>query len=157
MFGRPDGPGLRLPGSVGIGDMAAYYPRLYAYVTRHHPRPSRAGRLRERPGTIGTEADRQARGLRWGRPHRVLTDLCVFEFGPGRPGRWWRPCTKAESLEEVAAATGFAVTLAPEAGTTPAPTADELTTLSAVDPDGLRYLEILGARDRRQALRALLS
>src|SRR6478736_4244577 len=37
MLRRPDGSVLRLPGSVGISDMAAFYPRLYAYVPRHQP------------------------------------------------------------------------------------------------------------------------
>src|SRR5690349_17625976 len=80
---RPDGSVLRLPGSVGISDMAAYYPRLYAYVPRHQASafPERVDFV-SAPGTLGTEAQRRERGLLWGRPYRVVTDLCTFEFGP---------------------------------------------------------------------------
>src|SRR4051794_17509060 len=78
---RADGTVFRLPGSVGISDMAAFYPKLYAYVPRHVP-----SAFLERvdfvsaPGTLGSAEDRRRRGLLWGRPFRVLTDLCIFGF-----------------------------------------------------------------------------
>lgn len=153
---RPDGSTLRLPGSVGISDMAAFYPRLYAYVPRHQPSafPRRVDFV-SAPGTLGTEDERRARGLLWGRPYRVITDLCVFEFL--KNGRIHvASLHEGRSHEEVAAATGFAVAPAPETATTPPPTGDELAALAAVDPSGLRYLEVLGARDRQAYLRGLL-
>src|SRR5690606_40484753 len=144
-------PKLRLPGSVGIGDMAAFYPKLYAYVTRHNPLafPERVDFI-SAAGTLGTREQRLARGLRWGRPYRVLTDLCVCEFDDeGRmvvvsrhPG---------VSRSDVADATGFPIRFAFDSLTEP-PTESELEALHRVDPHGLRYLEFQPSRQRRSAI-----
>jgi glutaconate CoA-transferase subunit B len=142
---------MRLPGSVGIGDMAAFYPRLFAYVTRHDARafPQHVDFV-SAPGTLGTDAQRQARGLRWGRPLRVFTDLCVLEFDDAgfmtlasvHPG---------VEVDEVVAATGFPLDTTAVTVTAP-PTRADLATLDEIDPHGLRQLELTPARDRRQVI-----
>jgi acyl CoA:acetate/3-ketoacid CoA transferase beta subunit len=153
---RPDGRVLRLPGSVGIGDMAAFYPRLFAYVPRHQTSAfPEVVDFVSAPGTLGTVAQREARGLRWGRPYKVITDLCIFMFNDdGRaiihsihPGR---------SAEEVAAATGFTIDATAEYPVTAGLTEIERDGLDAVDPLGLRFLEVLGAKPRQEALRRIL-
>jgi glutaconate CoA-transferase subunit B len=148
-------PRVRLPGSVGIGDMAAYYPRLYAYVPRHNPPtfPQKVDFV-SGVGTVGTEEDRQARGLRWGRPYRVFTDLCVLEFDPDghmevasiHPGT---------TPEQVQAATGFPLRFRNATVTEPASDA-ELSTLREIDPTGLRNLEFAPARERRALIEAAI-
>lgn len=148
-------PRLRLPGSVGISDMSAYYPRLYAYVTRHNPAafPERVDFV-SAVGTVGTARERRARGLRWGRPYRVFTDLCVAEFDEA--GRLVVTSVHpGVGRDEVRAATGFPVEFVSRALTdtvTEAPTDAELAALDAVDPHGLRLLEFEPARVRREAI-----
>lgn len=156
VIGAAGGRQVRLPGSVGIGDMAAFYPRLFAYVTRHNPRafPEHVDFV-SAPGTLGTEEQRQARGLRWGRPLRVFTDLCVFVFdAQGRitlatvhPG---------VEIDEVVAATGFAFDSSNATVTAP-PTASEQAALEEIDPHGLRLLELMPARERRQVITEALA
>jgi glutaconate CoA-transferase subunit B len=151
LIGPAGGRQIRLPGSVGIGDMAAFYPRLFAYVTRHNPRafPQQVDFV-SAPGTLGTVEQRQARGLRWGRPLRVFTDLCVFEFDP--EGRMELASVHpGVEIDEVVAATGFAFDSA-RAAITPAPSASEQAALEEIDPHGLRLLELLPARERRQVI-----
>lgn len=142
---------IRLPGSVGIGDMAAFYPRLYAYVTRHNAAtfPERVDFV-SAIGTVGTEEERQARGLRWGRPHRVYTDLCVFEFSS--EGRMVvKSVHPGVEQQEVERETGFAVDFS-SASITPPATDEEIGVLEMVDPHGLRLLEFLPGRERRQVI-----
>lgn len=153
---RPDGSVLRLPGSVGISDMAAFYPRLHAYVPRHQRSAfPRHVDFVSAPGTMGTEEDRQARGLRWGRPFQVITDLCTFGFA--EDGRMVvRSLHPGVSIAEVADATGFEVEDPGPEHRTPAPTDAELAALEAVDPHGLRFLEVLPGRVRQNVLRDVL-
>jgi glutaconate CoA-transferase subunit B len=148
-------PKIRLPGSVGIGDMAAYYCPLYAYVTRHNPRafPARVDFV-SAPGTLGSERERVDRGLRWGRAEAVFTDLCTFEFDPSGRMRVSSIHPYADAAE-VEAATGFEVECA-EVVTDP-PTERELGVLDAVDPGRLRDLEFVGAAERRQLIEANLA
>jgi glutaconate CoA-transferase subunit B len=148
-------PTVRLPGSVGISDMAAYYVRLNAYVTRHDRKV-----FRERvdfvsaPGTLGTAAERQARGLRWGRPHLVFTDLAVLGFD--QDGRMEVVSVHpGVSLDDVRAATGFELGVRSAAETEP-PSEAELATLRRVDPTGLRQLELVDSRARRALIQAAL-
>jgi glutaconate CoA-transferase, subunit B len=143
-------PKIRLPGSVGIGDMAAYYCPLYAYVTRHNPRafPAKVDFV-SAPGTLGTEEDRVARGLRWGRAEAVFTDLCTFDFDPA--GRMRVSAVHPHSsVTEVEAATGFKVEIADEV--TEPPSEHELSVLDTVDPGRLRDLEFVGAGERRELI-----
>jgi glutaconate CoA-transferase subunit B len=149
-------PTVKLPGSVGISDMAAYYVRLNAYVTRHDPKV-----FRERvdfvsgPGTLGTVAERRARGLRWGRPHQVFTDLAVLGFDEG--GRMEVVSVHpGVDLDDVQAATGFELGVRSAAETKP-PSEAELATLRQVDPTGLRRLELVDSRARRRLIEAALA
>lgn len=150
---RADGTWLQLPGSVGISDMAAFYPRLYAYVPRHavHVFPQHVDFV-SAPGTLGTEADRRRRGLRWGRPYLLVTDMGVFGYDERgfMEVRGMHPGVTAADIEQ---ATGFPLTFADDTETA-APTAEEHAALDAVDPSGLRCLEVLPARERRALLRS---
>jgi glutaconate CoA-transferase subunit B len=148
-------PRIRLPGSVGIGDMAAYYTPLYAYVTRHNRRafPHRVDFV-SAPGTIGTVQERVARGLRWGRPTAVFTDLCVLGFD--ERGRMRVSSVHPDvTQEEVREATGFDLEFDKE--WTEPPSSRELDVLRQVDPGRLRDLEFVTSRERRGLIQANLS
>jgi glutaconate CoA-transferase subunit B len=145
-------PRVRLPGSVGISDMAAYYPRLHAYVTRHDRKVFRqAVDFVSAPGTLGTPEARRARGLRWGRPHRVFTDLAVLGFDD--EGRMeLLSVHPGVTVDDVRKATGFKLHIRGHDATEP-PSDGELETLRRVDPTGLRRMELVPSAQRRRLIR----
>jgi acyl CoA:acetate/3-ketoacid CoA transferase beta subunit len=74
---------------------------------------------------------------------RVVTNLAVFDFG-GPDHRMRLVSTHpGVTVEQVEAATGFALAEAPEVGSTRVPTAEELRLIAEViDPDGQRFTEL---------------
>lgn len=156
VIGNYHHPRVRLPGSVGISDMAAYYPNLYAYVTRHNtaallPKVDFVSSI----GTVGNVEQRESRGLRWGRPYKVFTDLCVLGFDEA--GRMViESMHPGVEFDDVQAATGFPIAAGTQHTTEP-PDSTELAALDHVDPTSLRQLELLSSRERRAAIRSLLS
>ena len=151
-----DGRTLRLPGSVGISDMAAYYARVFSYVTRHRREVFRRRvDFVSAPGTLGTNEQRIARGLRWGRPFRVLTDLCVLEFDDD--GRMMVVSVHPSvSIDEIQDATEFRVRVAADVATTEPPSRTELAALAEADPDSLRRLEMVSNQERRRLIREIV-
>jgi glutaconate CoA-transferase subunit B len=135
-IGSPDRPIVRLPGSGGGADIASLARRIVVIM------PQERHRFRERvdcvtsPG-FGEGAGWRARvGLRGGGPSAVITTLGVYRFDPGSCEMVlasWHPGQSAESLR---AATGWPLAIAPDAGETAAPTAEELATVRACDPGG---------------------
>jgi glutaconate CoA-transferase subunit B len=156
VIGNYEHPRVRLPGSVGISDMAAYYPRLHAYVTRHDTKVFReAVDFISAPGTLGSVEERRARGLRWGRPYRVFSDLAVLGFDEA--GRMEiLSVHPGVTVDEVRAATGFVMSADTACDTEP-PSAGELEVLKRVDPTGLRTMELVPSSDRRRLIREALA
>jgi glutaconate CoA-transferase subunit B len=148
-------PAVRLPGSVGIGDMSAYYLRLNAYVTRHERKVfCESVDFVSAPGTLGTLGQRLQRGLRWGRPYRVFTDMAVLGFDDA--GRMEIVSVHpGVTVEEVRGATGFSLGLRSDEPTEP-PTDDELAILREVDPGGLRKMELVPSSERRSLIRSAI-
>lgn len=69
---------------------------------------------------------------------RVVTNLCVMDFeGPDHAARV-RSLHPGVSFEEVQAATGFPLIRPDDLGETPAPTAEELAVIAALDPRNAR-------------------
>jgi acyl CoA:acetate/3-ketoacid CoA transferase beta subunit len=73
---------------------------------------------------------------------RVITNKAVLDFeGPGHRCRL-RTVHPGVTIDEVTAATGFELTVAPEVPTSRPPTAEELAVLERLDPAGLRHREV---------------
>lgn len=142
-------PRLRLPGIGGIPDVTLIEDNVSLYVPRHSRITfvekvdfvSGLGHVPGRPRGAG--------------PRYLLSDLGQFDFAGGRmrltslhPG---------VPLERVRAKTGFEFGVAPDCGETPPPTADEVRLLrEAIDPLGVRRLELLGGAARKEILREIL-
>jgi acyl CoA:acetate/3-ketoacid CoA transferase beta subunit len=136
-------PRMRLPGAAGIPDASPVARRFYYYIPRHTPLAFVAqldfasGVGNPRPGQAGNV-----------RPITVITNLCVMTTGAD--GR-----LAVTSLHpgidaaQVAAATGFALTVADDVATSDPPTPGEQALLDEIDPLGLRYLESLPGAARR--------
>ena len=133
-------PKVRLPGSGGANDLASLCWRILV-VTNHDPR-----RFVERldflttPGYLTGPGSREAAGLPAGTgPYRVITDLAVLGYHHVTKRMEVHSLHPGVRLEQVRQATGFALEVSPDLGTTPPPTEDELRILrDEVDP--LRYI-----------------
>lgn len=143
-------PRMRLPGTGGIPDVTTFSDEIYLYVPRHS-RATFVPKIDFLSG-MGHHPDRQ----RGAGPHYLITDLGQFDFANGvmrlisiHPG---------ESLERIKAKTGFEVEVAPNCVETEPPTSEELRLLrEAIDPLGVRRLELLGGAARKEAMREILA
>jgi glutaconate CoA-transferase subunit B len=133
-------PKVRLPGSGGSAEIAAWANRTYL-LTPHQRRrfPARCDFITG-AGYLSGRAERQATGVRGGGPQAVVTDLGLLEPDAGgeltltalHPGR---------SVEQAQANTGWPLKVAADLKMTEPPTGDELRLLREVlDPQGI-YLK----------------
>jgi glutaconate CoA-transferase subunit B len=142
-------PRLRMPGSGGIPDVTVVFDRVQLYVPRHS-RVTFVAQLDFVSGLGHSPARRHGRG-----PEYLVSDLGQFDFAGGElrlthlhPGA---------SLEKVRSKTGFEFAVASPLQESEPPTELELTLLrEAVDPLGLRRLELLGGNLRRAVLREII-
>src|SRR5436309_4262947 len=133
-------PRVRFPGSGGANDLASLCWRILV-VTNHDRR-----RFVEKldflttPGYLTGPGAREAAGLPPGTgPYRVITDLAVLGYDEQTKRMQVRSLHPGVRLEQVRAATGFAVGAREPLIVTPAPTEAELCILrEEVDPQ--RYV-----------------
>jgi len=126
-------PKVRLPGSGGSMEIAAWADRCY-YITPHEKRrfPSRVD-FRTSAGFLGGRAERQAAGLRGGGPAAVVTDLGILE--PDETGELVLAAIHPGVDPELARTqTGWELQVQPALRTTAAVTAEELSLLRQLDP-----------------------
>jgi acyl CoA:acetate/3-ketoacid CoA transferase beta subunit len=150
-IGPHERPRVRLPGSAGIPDASIAARRFYYYAPRH-TRQLFVPRLDFCSGAGHP-------GGATGNPQvvSVVTNLAVLSSGPSGRLRVDR-LHPGVSRAEVGDNTGFALDWAPDLTTSTPPTTDELAWLDgAIDPRGLRFLEVLTGAARRERLRALAS
>jgi acyl CoA:acetate/3-ketoacid CoA transferase beta subunit len=143
-------PKIRLPGAAGIPDATTVAHRLYYYLPRHTRQQlvtkldfcSGAGHSEE-----GEKGDLECVTL--------VTNLCVMS-STGARSLYVSHLHPGVTREEVEDNTGFKLEWAASLAVTPAPTPKQLELLNTiVDPDGLRFLEILSGVDRKKYLRKL--
>ncbi|TMC05964.1 MAG: CoA-transferase, partial [Chloroflexi bacterium] len=126
----------KLPGSGGGADIAILS-RRWVTLMAHEPR-----RLVERvsyvtsPGHGDGEGWRQRHGLLGGGPAAIVTTLAVLRFPAGGGEAFLATVHPGHTVEEVRAATGWDLRVAPDVAETPAPTAEELAHIRRLDPDG---------------------
>src|SRR5215472_6739400 len=135
-IGDPARPRTRLPGSGGGADIAILA-RRWVTLMAHEPR-----RLVERvsyvtsPGHGEGEGWRERHGLLGGGPAAIVTTLAVLRFPAGGGEAFLASVHPRHTVEEVRAATGWDLRVAPDAGETPAPAAEELAHIRRLDPEG---------------------
>ena len=142
VIGSYEHPKVRLPGSGGSMEIAAWADRCY-FLTPHQKRrfPERCD-FRTSAGFLDGRSQRQALGLRGGGPAAVVTDLGVLE--PDESGELvltaLHPGTEAETARQN---TGWDLRLAPSIRLTEPPSPMELEILRAFDPQRV-YLSSTG-------------
>jgi glutaconate CoA-transferase, subunit B len=133
-------PKVRLPGSGGSQEIAAWANRCYV-MTPHQKRrfPERVD-FATSAGFLGGRAQRQALGLRGGGPQAVVTDLGILE--PDETGELVLAALHpGASLEQAQANTGWALRAATHVRCTEPPRTEELRILrEELDPQGI-YLK----------------
>ena len=129
-------PRVRLPGSGGGSDIASLSRRFVVIM------PQEKHRFRERvdfitsPGFGDGAGWRERVGLAGGGPSAVITTLAVFRFDPLTAEMLLVSYHPGQSVDDVRAATGWALRVAPDVRETPTPTAEELAIVRACDPLG---------------------
>lgn len=132
-----DHPKVRLPGSGGSMEIAAWANRCYI-ITPHQKRrfPEKVD-FRTSAGFLDGRPEREAAGLRGGGPQAIVTDLCIME--PDDGGELVVTALHPnKTLADVRENTGWEVKSVPDLKTTPPPTADELRIMrEELDPGGI--------------------
>jgi glutaconate CoA-transferase subunit B len=135
-------PKVRLPGSGGAMEIAAWADRWYI-ITPHQKRrfPEKVDFCTS-AGFLGGRAERQAAGLRGGGPQAVVTDLGILE--PDAQGELvltqLHPGADADQARQN---TGWDLRVAPVLRPTSPPSESELTLLRELDPERI-YLSSTG-------------
>ena len=140
VIGAYESPKVRLPGSGGSMEIAAWANRCYI-LTPHQKRrfPERLD-FRTSAGFLSGRSDREAANLRGGGPQAIVTDLGILE--PDDTGELvltaLHPGVDADQAREN---TGWALKIASELRVTEPPSSDELDILRIeLDPQGI-YLK----------------
>ena len=133
-------PKVRLPGSGGANDLASLCWRILVVTSHDRRRFVEKLDFLTTPGYLTGPGAREAAGLSPGTgPYRVVTDLAVLGYHETTCRMQVLSLHPGVALEQVRAATGFALGAAGELSTTVAPTVEELRILrEEVDPH--RYI-----------------
>jgi glutaconate CoA-transferase subunit B len=125
-------PTLRGPGGVGL-PFVARAGRVVIYSMSHDRRTF----VEHVDFVSGPGFPAGPGGLPGGGPSLIVTPLCTMDFDPGSHLARLATLHPGVTLDQVLAATGFSPIIPVELETTPAPTAQELSILRRLDPDGL--------------------
>jgi glutaconate CoA-transferase subunit B len=140
VIGAYDHPKVRLPGSGGSMEIAAWADRCYVMTPHQKRRLPEKVDFQTSAGFLDSRKSRQAAGLRGAGPIAVVTDLGILE--PDETGELILTALHPDvSFEKVRENTGWAIKPADNLRHTEPPTADELHILrQELDPGGI-YLK----------------
>ena len=140
VIGDYDHPKVRLPGSGGSKEIAAWANRCYIMTPHQKRRFPEKCDFRTSAGFLNGIAERQELGLRGAGPQAVVTDIGILE--PDENGELTLTALHpGRTAEEAKANTGWDLIIATELEHTLPPTAEELRILREdLDPQGI-YLK----------------
>jgi glutaconate CoA-transferase subunit B len=140
VIGSYEHPKVRLPGSGGSMEIAAWANRCYILTPHQKRRFPEKLDFRTSAGFLSGRAERQAANLRGGGPQAVVTDLGMLE--PDESGELVLTALHpGASFEQASENTGWALKTAPTLRLTPPPSVEELRILrEELDPKGI-YLK----------------
>jgi glutaconate CoA-transferase subunit B len=142
VIGDYDAPATRLPGSGGACEIAIHARRVFVVMRQSRRAFVESIDFRTSPGNIGGSEDaartRAEQGWAGRGPSVVITDLAVYHFDDDGQMRL-DSLHPGASLDDVRESIGWAVRIADDYTSTPAPSHEELRLMREVrDPDG-RY------------------
>ena len=141
VIGSYDKPKVRLPGSVGSAEIAAWADRTY-FLTPHQARrfPEKCDFITS-VGFLSGRAEREAKGLRGGGPHAVVTDLGIMTPDDETGELILAALHPGATAEQAIKNTGWPLKVASSLETTEPPSTEELRILrEELDPTGI-YLK----------------
>jgi glutaconate CoA-transferase subunit B len=140
VIGSYEHPKVRLPGSGGSKEIAAWANRCYIMTPHQKRRFPEKVDFRTSAGFLGGRAEREAAGLRGGGPQAVVTDIGILE--PDETGELILTALHpGKTAEQAKANTGWDLKVAPNLRYTEPPSAEELRILHEdLDPQGI-YLK----------------
>jgi glutaconate CoA-transferase subunit B len=140
VIGNYASPKVRLPGSGGSMEIAAWANRCYIITPHQKRRFPEKVHFRTSAGFLGGRAEREAAHLRGGGPQAVVTDLGIME--PDESGELILTALHpGKTVEQVKENTGWELKVASELKSTEPPTNKELRILrDELDPDRI-YLK----------------
>jgi glutaconate CoA-transferase subunit B len=140
VVGPYDHPKVRLPGSGGSMEIAAWANRCYVLTPHQKRRFPEKVDFRTSAGFLNGRGEREAARLRGAGPQAVVTDLGVLE--PDETGEFILTALHpGATVEQAQANTGWALKAASKLRATEPPTATELRILrEELDPQGI-YLK----------------
>jgi len=140
VIGPYEHPKVRLPGSGGSMEIAAWANRCYILTPHQKRRFPEKLDFRTSAGFLGGRQERQAARLRGAGPQAVVTDLCILE--PDETGELVLTALHpGATVEQARANTGWELKCQPAPRQTSPPTGEELRILrEELDPDGI-YLK----------------
>jgi glutaconate CoA-transferase subunit B len=143
VIGEYEHPKVRLPGSGGSQEMAAWANRCYVLTPHQKRRFPEKVDFRTSAGFLGGRAEREAAHLRGAGPQAVVTDIGILE--PDETGELVLTALHpGKTTDEAVANTGWPLRVAAHLVETEAPTAEELRILrEELDPQGI-YLKSAG-------------
>jgi len=137
VIGGYQNPKVRLPGSGGSKEIAAWANRCYIITPHQKRRFPEAVDFCTSAGFLGGGSERQAAGLRGGGPKAVVTDLGIMEPDP-RGELELTSLHPGVTLDEVRENTGWEIKTRSELSTTEPPSTEELRILREdLDPTGI--------------------
>lgn len=130
-------PKVRLPGSGGSKEIAAWANRCYMMTPHQKRRFPEKVDFCTSAGFLGGRAEREAAGLRGGGPQAVITDIGLLE--PDETGELVLAALHPDhTVDEARANTGWALKIASEIRQTEPPKPEELRILrEELDPGGI--------------------
>lgn len=136
-------PKVRLPGSGGSKEIAAWANRCYIMTPHQKRRFPEKCDFRTSAGFLGGRAEREAARLRGGGPQAVVTDIGILE--PDLSGELVLAALHPNhSVEEAKSNTGWDLQISPALRFTEPPTQNELSILREdLDPQGI-YIKSSG-------------
>jgi glutaconate CoA-transferase subunit B len=137
VVGSYEHPKVRLPGSGGSMEMAAWAKRCYILTPHQKRRFPEKVDFRTSAGFLGGRPEREAAALHGAGPQAVVTDLGMME--PDENGELTLTALHPGcSTEQACANTGWPLKIAPELRTTEPPSEEELHILrDELDPQGI--------------------
>lgn len=137
VIGTHDDPKVRLPGSGGANDVGSLVWRTIILMRHEKKRFVEHVDFITTPGYLNGPGAREHAGLAPDTgPHRLVTDLAVFDFPPETRRARLAALQPGVTEKQVRAETGFAFEALPAVERLPAPTPHELSLLrDTIDPE----------------------
>jgi glutaconate CoA-transferase subunit B len=136
VIGPYDRPKVRLPGSGGACEIAINAREVFVLMRQSARSFVERIDFRTSPGNLGGAALRAAQGWQGQGPSVVVTDLGTYRFDADSGEMVLATVHPGVTVDDVRAATGWAVRLDGGLHTTPAPTAEELRLIrEELDPE----------------------